>query len=76
LGIEAPPSPRPPAVVKGDDAEEWLTGVLGGEMSFLSDTKRKNEHMNGSYDALEIDSQHHFSATICKYPMCANPDIR
>lgn len=33
----APPSPRP-TVVKGDDAEGWLTGVLGGVMGFLMKT--------------------------------------
>lgn len=26
----------PPAVLKGEEAEEWLTGVLGGERDFSS----------------------------------------
>lgn len=42
LGKGAPPSPRP-AAVKGDDADEWLTGVLGGLMGFLTD--RRTEEM-------------------------------
>jgi len=42
----APTSPRP-TVVKGDDAEEWLTGVLEGEMGFLVDrATTERERMN------------------------------
>lgn len=38
LAMGAPPSPRP-TVVKGDDTEGWLTGVLGGVMGCLMKTK-------------------------------------
>lgn len=41
----APLSPQP-AVAAGDKEEAWLTGILGGEAHFLSNTEGTDHHRN------------------------------